>query len=193
MRCTSAPCSFSMYFAHLWSQKCLAQNTQICDLEVSSVVNKACKTTVIDMSVLREAHFFCSRGWRRWRYSRAGTNTGPVMICTWKNTHLNTHMRSSHPLCPASGSCSVKSGFFLLSMETFSQPVKSLLLGAGPHPGPLRLHGCLAAFKRICYARTIVPPLKTLLLFGSFFLPVRFPSRQKAIYCHLYVGRRKKS
>lgn len=98
------------------------------------------------------------------------------MIRTWKNTHLNAHMRSSHPLRPASGSCSVKSGFFLLSMETFSQPVKSLLLGAGPHPGPLSLHGCLTAFKRICYARTIVPPLKTLVL--SFFL--RFPSREKA-------------
>lgn len=49
-------------------------------------------------------------------------------------------------------------------METFSQPVKSLLLGAGPHPGPLSLHGCLTAFKRICYARTAVPPLKTLVL-----------------------------
>lgn len=114
--------------------------------------------------------------------------TGPVMICTWKNTHLNARMRSSHPLCPASGSCSVKSGFFLLSMETFSQPVKSLLLGAGPHPGPLSLHGCLTAFKRICYARTIVAPLKTLVLFF-----VCFPSREKVFLLSLSHGQKKSS
>lgn len=48
-----------------------------------------------------------------------------VMIYTWKNTHLDTQMHSSHPLSPASGSCFMKSGFFLLSMETFSNQWKA--------------------------------------------------------------------
>lgn len=47
-----------------------------------------------------------------------------LMTHTWKNTQSDTQMHSSHPLCPASGSCSMKSGFFLLSLETFFQPVE---------------------------------------------------------------------
>lgn len=40
---------------------------------------------------------------------------------------------------------------------------KRLLLGAGPHPGTLRLHSCLTAFKcSIWYTSTIVSPLNTL-------------------------------
>lgn len=183
-------CALLSHFAHLCTRKCLAQSTQFCDLG-SLFAGKqdlqCCRDWYVHLegSALR---LLPAVGETLALQRRAVTNTGPVMICTWKNTHLNARMRSSHPLCPASGSCSVKSGFFLLAMETFSQPVKSLLLGAGPHPGPLSLHGCLTAFKRICYARTIVAPLKTLVLFFLFV----FHQGKKAFYCHFHMGRKKK-
>lgn len=174
-----------LHFAHLCTQKCLAQSTQLCDLG-SLFSGKQDLQNYRDWYVHLEGGAFRLLPQLETLALQRSGYTGPVMICTWKNTHLNARMRSSHPLCPASGSCSVKSGFFLLSMETFSQPVKSLLLGAGPHPGPLSLHGCLTAFKRICYARTIVAPLKTLVLF--FFV---FHQGKKAFYCHFHMGRKK--
>lgn len=79
---------------------------------------------------------------------------------TWKNTAKRTDLI----LRPASGSCSMKSGFFLLFLETFSKPWKP---PSGIWPisrSAQALQLSLQAFKRsIWHSSTIVSPQKTLL------------------------------
>lgn len=93
--------------------------------KISEIIKIASKSTPIMMSTSRKPQLFASfirvfdrdRAWEQTWYSND--------IHMEKYTHLDTQMHSSHPLCPASGSCSMKSGFFLLSLETFSNQCKA--------------------------------------------------------------------